>query len=230
MPPALPSVPRRTGNYLWAQVLNAAKLGLNSAFVAMFDEINEGTQIMKTTNKPPVQYPFLTFDGATNDYYLRLVGTAAKLLKSGKVPDVIPISPFSTSKWYKLQNKASGLQMNNTSKIAKASITQAADLAGTHQEWQLTYDGNDYFKIKSHLSGKFLSGIAEDGPIIQAIDSKSDNLKWHMEWDGTGYCRIINKATGKALSNNAVTTEASPVVQAVDTPKSDDFRWKVIEE
>jgi hypothetical protein len=240
-PPAgqLPTVPRRTGNYLWAQFIAAQKAGtINSAFIAMFDEINEGTQIMKTTNHPPTQYPFLTFDGATSDYYLRLVGTASMMLKKHiPITPVIPISPFDAKKWYRIQNKASSLMLANQSKTTKTPLVQTADDKRANGEWQLIYaadDGNSYFKIKSRLTGKVLSRAPDDA-VIQTPDIKSDYAKWHFEWDGTGYCRIINKVSGKALSSNSLTTTGSPIVQVADPTKPadlktrDDLRWKIIE-
>ncbi|MDB4925045.1 MAG: hypothetical protein JWR23_1101 [Mucilaginibacter sp.] len=239
-PGKLPSVPRRSGNYLWAQFVAAQKTGvINSAFICMFDEINEGTQIMKTTNHPPTQYPFLTFDGATSDFYLRLVGTASMMLKNHiPITPVIPISLFDTKKWYRIQNKASSLMLTNQSKTAKTPLVQTADEKSTGGEWQLVYvadDGNSYYKIKSRLSGKVLSRAADDS-IIQTPDVKSDYSKWHFEWDGTGYCRIINKVSGKALSNDNLTTASAPVIQVKDPTKPadlksrDDLRWKIIEE
>ena len=239
VPPAVPSVPRRMGNYLWQQFITASKTGvINSAFVAMFDEVNEGTQLNKISSKPPVQAPFLTYDGATSDYYLRLVGEGAKYMRSGKlVPPTIPISPFSDKKSYTIKNRASGLMLTNQSKTAKSSVILASDATGKNNEWQLIYlyDGsNGYFKIKSKLSGKVLYSNA-DGVLAQAADVPSDYIKWHLEWDGSSYCRIINKVSGKALSNDNATTSGSPVVSVKDPVKPadlksrDDIRWKITE-
>lgn len=230
VPPAVPVVPRRTGNYLWEQFAAASKTGtINSAFVAMFDEINEGTQIMKIENKPPTQYPFLTYDGARKDFYLSLVGLGAKMLKNHiPITPIIPISPFDLNKSYKIKNVASGLDLSQGK--APGTIVQAADAARNGgSEWQLIYDGKGYFKIKNRATGKFLNSGTADA-ITQATDSKSDNMKWHLEWDGTGNCRIINKSGGKALSANSSTTANFPVVQAADAAHSDDLRWKITEQ
>lgn len=227
--PAVPVVPRRTGNYLWEQFVNASKTGIiNSAFIAMFDEVNEGTQIMKIDNKPPTQAAFLTYDGATSDYYLRLVGTASRMLKNHTpITFPIPVSPFDLKKSYTIKNAASGLALHSNGKTAKSSIVQAS---GSGAEWQLIFDGNGYFKIKNKLSGMVLSAGAGNTPVTQAADSKTDNVKWHLEWDGTGNCRIINKTGKTALSNNGSTTVNSPVMQVTDVVGSDDLRWKIIEQ
>jgi hypothetical protein len=230
MPPKLPIVPRRMGNYLWEQFVAASKTkAINSVFVAMFDEINEGTQIMKVTNYPPAQFPFLTYNGATSDYYLRLVGIGGKTLKRRMlIPPVIPISPFDVNKWYKIKNKATGLELGSQSKRAKASIVQASDVERKSGEWQLLYNGKGYFKIKNHLSGKFIGGLY-NGAVVQENDGNLPNSMWHLEWDGTGDCRIINKESGKVLSSGGKTTKKSAVIQVADAKNSDSLRWKIIE-
>jgi hypothetical protein len=232
-PVAGPAVPRRTGNYLWEQFVAASKTGvINSVFVAMFDEINEGTQIMKIENNPPTQAPFLTYDGATNDYYLRLVGQGAKMLKEHiPITPVIPISPFDPGKWYKLKNKGSGLELNSGNGTG-AQIVQSADAPADGQYWQILYDGAGYFKIKNKLTGKLLSTgnvLADNSPVTQTDGENTENVKWHLEWDGTGYCRLINKHNHKAISTDGSTAANSPLIPVVDTAM-DNLRWKIVQQ
>ena len=54
---------------------------MSSAYVAMFDEVDEGTAIFKVTNHPPRQAHFVTLDGLPSDWYLRLTGEGARLLR-----------------------------------------------------------------------------------------------------------------------------------------------------
>jgi hypothetical protein len=233
-PPSVgPIIPRRTGNYLWEQFAAASKFNeINSVFVAMFDEINEGTQILKVTNHPPVQAPFLTYDGATSDYYLRLTGTGEKMLKNHTpITTTIPISAFSPDKWYRIRNRATGFTLSNQGKTIDAPIIQATDAdADPNLEWQILYDGNGYYTIKSRSSGKELTISSSADAVIQSADTKSDNLKWHLEWDGTGFCRIISKANGKSISNNSSAISNSPVIQTPDATNSDSLRWQIVEE
>jgi hypothetical protein len=63
-------------------------------YVAMFDEVDEGTAIFKCTNQPPVGdgVAFLTYEGLPSDYYLRLVGMAGKVLRGElSLSDEIPV-------------------------------------------------------------------------------------------------------------------------------------------
>ena len=52
-------------------------------YVAMFDEVDEGTAIFKCANDVPTgeQSKFVTFEGLPNDFYLKLVGKGAKLIR-----------------------------------------------------------------------------------------------------------------------------------------------------
>lgn len=74
LPPDTVGIPRRRGDFLREQFATAAKMGLTTLKVAMFDEVDEGTAILKVTNDPPREAPFLTLEGLPSDTYLRLVG------------------------------------------------------------------------------------------------------------------------------------------------------------
>ena len=52
-------------------------------YVAMFDEVDEGTAIFKCSNDVPSAGParFLTYEGLPGDFYLRLTGQGGKLIR-----------------------------------------------------------------------------------------------------------------------------------------------------
>lgn len=92
LPPGSGTIPRRGGQFLWEQFHALSKLGVDSAIVAMFDEVDEGTAIFKVTNEPPTQAHFLTYEGLPSDWYVRLVGEGTRLLRSKQlVPKAIPL-------------------------------------------------------------------------------------------------------------------------------------------
>ena len=71
----LDKIPRLKGQFLWSQFAGAKKAGASMIYVAMFDEVDEGTAIFKCTNNPPVgQSRFLTYEGLPSDHYLWLTG------------------------------------------------------------------------------------------------------------------------------------------------------------
>ena len=93
-PPGSTNIPRRGGQFLWEQFRALSALGADSVFVAMFDEVDEGTAIFKVSNTPPVQGRFVTYDGLPGDWYLRLVGEGTRLLHAKlPVPAEIPLQP-----------------------------------------------------------------------------------------------------------------------------------------
>lgn len=80
------AIPRLRGNFFWQQVSGAVKSGSKSLYVAMFDEIDEGTAIFKCLNegKTPLNADgkFIGIDqGLPTDHYLFLTGEAGKWLK-----------------------------------------------------------------------------------------------------------------------------------------------------
>jgi hypothetical protein len=78
----LDQIPRRKGAFLWSQLLNAKASGAKAVYVAMFDEMDEGTAIFKCTNDPPVgESKFLTYEGLPSDHYLWLAGMGGKLIR-----------------------------------------------------------------------------------------------------------------------------------------------------
>lgn len=88
-PGKLDQIPRRKGDFLWAQAEAARKAGAESLYVAMFDEIDEATAIFKCTNDPPVgESNFLTYEGLPSDHYLWLTGKVAQRLRQGANPPI----------------------------------------------------------------------------------------------------------------------------------------------
>jgi hypothetical protein len=85
---ALNAIPRLRGEFLWSQFQANKSLGADMMYVAMFDEVDEGTAIFKCVNDPPATEatPFVSFEGLPTDYYLRLTGLGAKMLR-GELPE-----------------------------------------------------------------------------------------------------------------------------------------------
>lgn len=83
----LAAIPRLKGQFLWSQIVEAKRSGCEMIYVAMFDEVDEGTAIFKCTNNPPNANgtSFLTYEGLASDFYLQLTGKAGELLR-GELP------------------------------------------------------------------------------------------------------------------------------------------------
>jgi hypothetical protein len=88
------TVPRRGGDFFWRQFVTAKELGMEMAYVAMFDEVDEGTAIFKVSNAPPTQAKFATYEGLPPDWFLRLTGEGAKVIRGERAARLaLPIRP-----------------------------------------------------------------------------------------------------------------------------------------
>ncbi len=86
------TIPRLGGEFYWRQFAIAADLGIDMAYVAMFDEVDEGTAIFKVTNSPPTQGHFQNLENLPSDWYLRLTGEGSKLIRGERKSDMkLPI-------------------------------------------------------------------------------------------------------------------------------------------
>lgn len=85
----LDAIPRLKGQFLWSQFLAVKRMGCRMVYVAMFDEVDEGTAIFKCTNNPPrgEGVHFLDYEGLPSDFYLRLTGEGGRLLRGEVSPD-----------------------------------------------------------------------------------------------------------------------------------------------
>ena len=83
------AIPRQRGKFYGGLINSAIKSGAKMLYVAMFDEMNEGTAIFKCTNNPPTDgAKFLAYEGLSSDHYLWLTGQAGRMLRRE-----IPLSP-----------------------------------------------------------------------------------------------------------------------------------------
>lgn len=84
----LNQIPRRAGDFLWRQAWGAWSAGARMLFLAMFDEVDEGTALFKaaaSAGDGPTTGTFLTLDAdgteLPSDWYLRLAGEIGNLFR-----------------------------------------------------------------------------------------------------------------------------------------------------
>ena len=88
------TIPRRGGTFFWEQFATATELGVEMAYIAMFDEVDEATAIFKVSNMPPRPGRFSTYEGLPTDWYLRLTGEGSKMIRGERPKQrTIPITP-----------------------------------------------------------------------------------------------------------------------------------------
>ncbi len=81
--PHTTQIDRNKGAFLWKQLSGAISAGAKMVYVAMFDEIDEGTAIFKCATQVPVgESYFLPIDPELGtDHYLWLTGQVARMLR-----------------------------------------------------------------------------------------------------------------------------------------------------
>ncbi len=78
----LNAIPRLGGEFLWSQAREHISSGSSMLYIAMFDELDEGTAIFKTTSQVPVGVEgFVTEPELKSDHYLWLTGMIGKALR-----------------------------------------------------------------------------------------------------------------------------------------------------
>ena len=77
--------PRRGGAFLWEQFVAVSQHDTRMIYIAMFDEVDEGTAIFKVSNSPPLEAHFVTYEGLPSDWYLRLTGIGTRMFR-GELP------------------------------------------------------------------------------------------------------------------------------------------------
>lgn len=83
----LDQIPRQEGKFLWKQFVELKSAGAGGVYVAMFDELDEGTAIFKCTSDVPVGASrFVTFGDLPSDHYLWLTGQGRALLRGSIAP------------------------------------------------------------------------------------------------------------------------------------------------
>lgn len=91
-------IPRLGGEFLWRQAYNAKVSGAKMLKIAMFDEVDESTAILKVVSRrsqAPDQGYWLTLDAdgleLPSDWYLRLAGEITKMFHGASAPS--PVMP-----------------------------------------------------------------------------------------------------------------------------------------
>ncbi|EPX59872.1 xylosidase/arabinosidase [Cystobacter fuscus DSM 2262] len=102
-------IPRRGGAFLWKQAFNIRSAGIPAAYIAMFDEYDEGTAIAKAaedSSMTPTNQYFLTLssDGIyiSSDFYLRLAGKATRMIEGlDALTPTVPIPYTNGPVWFR---------------------------------------------------------------------------------------------------------------------------------
>jgi hypothetical protein len=87
----LNAIPRLGGDFLWSQCRADISAGARMLYIAMFDELDEGTAIFKVRQDVPTgPSQFVSEPDVPGDRYLRVAGEAGRLLRGEIGPEEKP--------------------------------------------------------------------------------------------------------------------------------------------
>jgi hypothetical protein len=97
-------IPRNHGDFMWSQFVTMRQTGVQSVYIAMFDEMNEATSIFKCAEDKsmiPAGEWFLPLDAdgihVSSDFYLRLTRDAGRMIKGRSSVQRNCPTPFTLS-------------------------------------------------------------------------------------------------------------------------------------
>ena len=187
---------REHGNLMWSQFYNLASLGVAGFYISMFDEFNEGNQIIKTAATQaavPANSGFKSLDEdgtpCSSDYYLRLTTDGGRMLK-GTLPltFVRPTAPVVGSSTgattvLSLMSQADNRYVTAEDAGAQALIANRTAI-GQWEQFDLidVGNGNGDVALLSHANGKYVT--AEDAGAQPLIANRTAVGPWetfHIE-------------------------------------------------
>jgi hypothetical protein len=174
-------IPRRGGRFFWRQAYNAISAGSKMVYVAMFDEMDEGTAMFKiaeNASQIPSGSKFLTLnaDGENlpSDWYLRLMGEASKMLRGERaltstMPTSIVVTPPSGG---------------GTTPATGASTMSAGQQINS-----------DQYLSSSNKAYKFI--LQADGNIV--LYNASNQVRWSSDTQGKGGTKLVLQSDGNLV-------------------------------
>jgi len=176
---------RKYGNYMWHQVVNMMQIGAHGLYVSMYDEFNEGTQIIPTAEDAsmnPAGSSFITWDQngvhCSADFYLRLTRDAGRMFR-GQIPfQATHTTPYVLPPMVPPAPTNLTAQPGNT----QVSLTWAASPpAASYTVRRATSSGGPYITMATNIG--ILSytdtGLINDTPyfyVIRAVNSMGESL------------------------------------------------------
>jgi len=211
--------PRDGGHLYWRQAFNAVDAGARFLYVAMFDEVDEGTAMFKLAPNnagAPAQGTFVTLDedgyDLPSDWYLRLAGETQRMLDGSISPtSTIPFTP---------------------TKIAVTNVTLTPSAAtmpvgGTRQLVALVTPSNAYNRrIAWKSSDAAVATVSPAGRIRAAAIGSATVTVTTQDGGLTASCEVTvvagSPVSGVSVSPPAVTLDVGAVQQLTATVTPDD--------
>lgn len=216
-------VPRNGGRFFWRQAYNAQAAGSNMIYVAMFDEVDEGTAMFKiaeNASQVPTTGKFLTLnaDGENlpSDWYLRLMGEASRMLKGQRaLVATMPSNPVDDTGTgggtggvdapTSTNSLQVGKQLNTGQRIASTNGSYHFDLQGDGNLVTYSSAGKVIWTANTQGKGGTKLILQSDGNLV--LYTSAGKAVWASGTNGKSVSYLILQNDGKlVLRNSAGTT------------------------
>jgi hypothetical protein len=176
---------RAHGDFMWRQFYNMVRAGAQGIYISMFDEFNEGNQIVKTAESQaqvPANSGLLGLDedgtACSADYYLRLSGDGGRMLKgqialtaNRPTPPVVAPATAVVS----LRSRANSMYVCAENAGAQALIANRTAI-GAWETFDLVDAGSGNVALRAHANSMYV--CAENAGAQPLIANRSAVGLW----------------------------------------------------
>ncbi len=196
-------IPRNHGDFMWGQFGGAKNAGVQSGYIAMFDELNEATSIFKVAEDSsmiPANNYFLTHDAdgvhCSSDFYLRLVRNGGRMLKNS-----IPFQGVHTTQFV--------VPRYEVEKLTVANFLSAAGGTVRSMGPDVSLSNGDGKILDSNNTGDYMTFVMPN------ISAGSYNLKVGIKPNASR--GIFQLQIGTAANFSGTETSVGPAVDEYTT-------------
>jgi hypothetical protein len=201
---------RAHGDFMWRQFYNMVRVGAQGIYISMFDEFNEGNQIVKTAESQafvPTNSGLLGLDedgtACSSDYYLRLTGDGGRMLKrqialtaTRPTQPVVSGGGGPTTGVISLRSRANNMYVCADNAGASALIANRTAV-GTFETFDLVDAGGGNVALRAHANNMYV--CADNGGASALIANRTAIGTWES-------FQLIRNADGtvslRSLANN----------------------------
>jgi hypothetical protein len=225
---------RLHGDFMWRQFYNVVRAGVHGIYVSMFDEFNEGNQIVKTAESAaflPTNSGLLGLneDGVacSSDYYLRLTGDGGRMLKgqialtaTRPTPPVLGGTPQPPTTVVSLRSRANSRYVTADNAGASALIANRTTI-GPWEQFDLVDAGNGNIALRAHANSLLV--CADNAGASALIANRTAAGAWET-------FQLIRNSDGtvslRSLANNNIVTADNAGASALIANRTTISTWE----
>jgi hypothetical protein len=222
------------GDFMWRQFYNMVRAGVRGIYISMFDEFNEGNQIVKTAESQaflPIDSGLLGLDedgtACSSDYYLRLTADGGRMLK-GQIAltatrPTPPVGGGPATTVVSLRSRANNMYVCAENAGAQPLIANRTAI-GTWEQFDLLDAGGGNIALRSHANNLIVT--AENAGAQPLIANRTAIGTWET-------FQLIRNPDGtvslRALANNMYVCAESAGTQPLIANRTAIGTWETFD-